>query len=247
MSTILSVRNVAKRFPRKDQFSIDIRKLLNWSGRTKKSYRSVLKSVSFDLKAGEVIGIMGRNGCGKSTLLQLICGIYSLDKGEVICNGKISYLPAMANGINQQLTMRDNIYLSGILRRLSLSEIDDCCKDIISLSELGDFLDTPVAHFSSGMASRLAFAVTVVFTRAQKADIILLDEVFAGGGDYAFKEKAIKEFELFFQSGASIIFVSHNRSLIEKYCSRSLVIEKGEVLFDGPSKEAIQTYEHLFV
>lgn len=152
----------------------------------------------------------------------------------------------MAHGINPQLSMRDNIYLCGILRKLSLKEIDNCYEEIISISELDDFLDTPVDHFSSGMASRLAFAVTVVFTRAQKADIILLDEVFAGGGDYAFKEKAVKGFELFFKSGSSIIFVSHNHSLIDKYCRRSLVIENGEVRFDGSSKQAIKTYKNLF-
>jgi ABC-2 type transport system ATP-binding protein len=244
MSTVLSVKNVAKNFPRKDQLRFDIRSLFN--GTQTSRYRSVLRDISFDLQSGDVLGIMGRNGCGKSTLLQIIAGIYAPDKGSVDLHGRISYLPAMSAGIDPHLTMRDNIYLSGILRGISRREINACFDEIIAMSELEEFLDTHVSHFSSGMSSRLAFAVTIIFTRIQKAEIILLDEVFAGGGDHSFKEKATKEFKDLFSGGTTVIFVSHKQSLIEQYCNRGLVFEKGEVLFDGSATDAVQSYNKLF-
>ena len=243
---ILSVQDVYKSFSRKSELRWTLRGFLSGNKQNRPSRRRpVLKGTSFDLKKGEVLGIMGKNGCGKSTLLQIIAGIYAPDKGQIDVMGSISYLPAMSGGMNPKLSMRENIWLSGILRGLSRKVINSYFERIVAFSELDDFLDVEVSHFSSGMSARLAFAATVFFTQAQNADILLLDEVFGGGGDKAFKDKALVKFEEFFERGMSIIFVSHNPGLIEKYCDRAFVLHKGRVDHDGCPVEAVKRYDEL--
>lgn len=244
--TVLSIHDIYKSFSRKselrwnirDLFAKDKQKVLSRS-------RAVLKGVSFELGKGDVLGIMGRNGCGKSTLLQIIGGIYVPDKGSVDTKGSISYLPAMSGGINPKLSMRENIWLSGILRGLPKKIISDCFDEIVAFSELDDFLDVEVSHFSSGMSARLAFATTVFFTLAQNSDILLLDEVFGGGGDKTFKDKALVKFEEFFKREMSIIFVSHNSALIEKYCTKAFVLDKGRIDLLGNPPDIVRRYEDL--
>lgn len=245
---ILSVHDIHKSFSRKSELRWNARRLFaRHQQRRPVRRRSVLNGVSFELKKGEVLGIMGKNGCGKSTLLQIIAGIYAQDRGHVDVQGTISFLPAMSGGINPKLSMRENICLSGILRGLSRKAIEHCFEEIVAFSELGDFLDVEVSHFSSGMSARLAFATTVFFTQAQNSDILLLDEVFGGGGDKAFKDKALVKFEEFFERGMSIIFVSHNTGLVEKYCDRGFVLHEGRVDYVGAPADVVCRYEEVCV
>jgi ABC-type polysaccharide/polyol phosphate transport system ATPase subunit len=175
-----------------------------------------------------------------------LAGIYQVDKGSITTHGQISYLPALSVGINPQLTMRDNIFLSGILRGLSKTAIQNCFHKIVEFSELDNFIDEQVSHFSSGMSARLAFAITIHFALVQDADILFLDEVFAGGGDKAFKEKALDKFKELFDRGMSMVFVSHNATLICKYCTRAFLLEKGKISFGGDPEKVADAYNQLF-
>jgi ABC-type polysaccharide/polyol phosphate transport system ATPase subunit len=246
--TTLEVHELYKSFSSKESLTLDVLKILRRyrEKHTPIPKRQVLKGLSFSLGKGEVLGIMGRNGSGKSTLLRILAGILRPDKGQITSQGGISYLPALSAGINPQLTMRDSIFLSGILRGLSRETISRNFNDIVEFSELGDYLDEQVSHFSSGMRARLAFSTTIHFTLAQEAEILLLDEVFSGGGDKAFKEKALDKFKELFNRQMTIIFVSHNGPLIRKYCTQAFVLENGTIHFSGSPEEASETYNQLF-
>jgi len=235
------------------QFNIGFKKndnalarALSWlSGKESHKLLPVLKDISLTASDGENIGLIGRNGSGKSTLLRLIAGIYQIDAGSLVTKGEIIYLNGFGFGLRDRLTMRENIYLVGLLMGASRKEIDDRFQEIVEFSELGNFVDTKVYQFSSGMLSRLRFSITFHCLKHKKADIILLDEVFSAGGDLAFQNKALLKMEDFFRSGATVILVSHNLNLIERYCHRAILLEKGKILHDGEPPAVIKTYQDL--
>ncbi len=196
-----------------------------------------LKDVSFQLKKGEILGIIGPNGAGKSTILKLLSGITLPTKGYVHKEGKIAAMIELAAGFHPELTGRENIYLYGSIMGMKNKEIDKRFKQIVDFSEIGEFLDTPLKRYSSGMKARLGFSVSSHID----ADILLIDEVLSVG-DFGFQEKCIAKMEEYRNKGVTIIFVSHNLDSIRKLCKRTLLLKKGSVVVDGGTTEAIDRY-----
>lgn len=201
-----------------------------------------LKNISFSANAGENIGIIGRNGSGKSTLLRAIAGIYTVDSGNIKTQGKIAYLDAWAPGLKKKLTMRENIYLMGSLLGLSQKDIKKEFNAIIEFSGVGEFVDTKVFQFSSGMVTRFAFSATIHFVKHHNPDIILLDEAFGAGGDIDFQKKAIQKMEELIKGGATVLLASHDSGLIKKYCHRAIWIDKGEIIKQADPEEVCEAY-----
>ncbi|HET6561099.1 MAG TPA: ABC transporter ATP-binding protein [Marmoricola sp.] len=194
-----------------------------------------LQDVSFTVQQGEAIGLMGLNGSGKSTLLKIINGVMRPDRGEVRTRGRIAGLIATGAGFHPQLTGRENIYLNAAILGMSDAETRRKFDDIIEFADVGRFLDTPVGHYSSGMFSRLGFAVAV----HTDSDIFLVDEVLAVG-DKPFKRKCIARMEEIKKEGRTLFYVSHSAPSVKRMCERVLVLEKGVLGYDGPTKEGIR-------
>jgi ABC-type polysaccharide/polyol phosphate transport system ATPase subunit len=194
------------------------------------------RNISFSLKKGEYLGIIGKNGSGKSTLLRVIAGIYSPDEGECTVRGNVGLLQ-LGLGFHNELTGRDNIYISAAILGLKKREIDAIYEDIVEFSEVGRFIDIPLKTYSSGMVARLGFAISMNL----KHDILLFDEVFAVG-DESFREKCKGRLREIRETGKTVVMVSHNMREIKSLCERTILLEKGRVFFDGPSAEAADLY-----
>lgn len=196
-----------------------------------------LNGVSFDVKQGEKVGIIGKNGAGKSTLLKIISRITEPTDGKIEFYGKISSMLEVGTGFNAELTGRENIYLNGAILGMTRAEIDRKLDDIIEFSEVGKFIDTPVKRYSSGMFVRLAFAVASHL----EPDILLVDEVLAVG-DTRFQKKCINKMKSIADSGKTILFVSHQMNTIRQLCDRVVVLKEGQVIYDGEVEEGIRLY-----
>jgi len=214
-----------------------------FSGRESKREFFVLKNISFNAKVGENIGIIGKNGSGKSTLLRVIAGVYNTDEGIVKTNGKIIYLTGFGQGINPKLTMRENIYLVGSILGFSQKEIKKRFDEIVDFSGLKGYVDTKIYQFSSGMLSRLSISITLHFVVHNHPDILLLDEVFAGGADIDFQSKSLEKMEELIKSGATVIFCSHDLEKVKKYCDKVIWIDKGVIVKEGGSEEIVEEYK----
>jgi teichoic acid transport system ATP-binding protein len=195
-----------------------------------------LRHVSFSVEQGETIGIIGRNGSGKSTLLRVIAGIYPPDEGKVSIDGEVSTLFGLGTGFNAELSGLDNIYLNGVMIGLTKKQIDGMIDDIIEFAELGDFMEMPVRTYSSGMRSRLGFAIAV---RSDK-DIVLIDEIM-GAGDAAFRQKAEVEMNRI-MGERTVLLVSHNMATIEEFANRVVWLNRGVMAAIGEPKEVIEQY-----
>ena len=215
------------------------------SSRSKGKKIKALSEINIEVSPGEIVGVIGRNGSGKSTLLNVLSGIYQANQGEIMCPDKVVYLSGFGLGLKEKLTMRENIYLIGTLMGLSIKQIKRHLEDIIELSGLSEFLEAKVFQFSSGMLNRLRFATTISLLKETKVDLLLLDEVFGGGGDLLFESKAIMKMENFIKQGAAVLLVSHNLKLIEKYCSRAILLEKGIIIKDGQTDKVVTAYQEL--
>lgn len=198
-----------------------------------------LKGISFEVKEGEVVGIIGRNGAGKSTLLKILSKITVPSTGWAKIRGRISSLLEVGTGFHQELTGRENVYLNGTILGMRKKEIDDKFEEIIAFSGVEKFIDTPVKRYSSGMKVRLAFAVAAHL----EPDILLIDEVLAVG-DAQFQKKCINKMEDVGQQGRTVIFVSHNIQAVTRLCQRVILLENGRILMDGPSQEVVSAYLH---
>ncbi len=196
-----------------------------------------LKDVSFEIKTGEVVGIIGKNGAGKSTILKLLTGITAPSKGKATVYGRIGSLLEVGTGFHPELTGRENIFLNGAILGMTRKEINQKLDEIIDFSEIEKFIDTPVKRYSSGMYTRLAFAVSAHL----ESEVILIDEILAVG-DVAFQKKCLGKMNDIGKQGRTVIFVSHNMGAISELCSRCLFFEKGQLVYDGSPKEAIQRY-----
>ncbi len=197
-----------------------------------------LKDVSFDVEQGEIVGIIGRNGAGKSTLLKILSRITSPTEGTVELHGRVGSLLEVGTGFHQELTGRENIYLSGSILGMKRKEIDAKLDDIVKFSEIEKFLDTPVKRYSSGMYIRLAFAVAAHL----EPEILLVDEVLAVG-DAAFQKKCLGKMGEVAKEGRTVIFVSHNMNAIEQLCSYGILIENGHIKQKGPHvRQIIDSY-----
>jgi ABC-type polysaccharide/polyol phosphate transport system ATPase subunit len=194
-----------------------------------------VNDVSFSIEEGESVGLMGLNGSGKSTLLKLINGVMKPDAGTVLTRGRIAGLIATGAGFHAQLTGRDNVYLNAAILGMTEAETKRKFDDIVEFADIGRFLDTPVGHYSSGMFSRLGFAVAV----HTDSDIFLIDEVLAVG-DKPFKRKCLARMQEIRDEGRTMVYVSHAASSVRKMCDRVLVLEKGVLGYDGPVDEGIR-------
>jgi ABC-2 type transport system ATP-binding protein len=194
-----------------------------------------VSDVSFTIEQGESVGLMGLNGSGKSTLLKLISGVMKPDEGQVLTRGRIAGLIATGAGFHPQLTGRDNVYLNAAILGMSEAETRRKFDQIIDFADIGKFLDTPVGHYSSGMFSRLGFAVAV----HTDSDIFLIDEVLAVG-DRPFKRKCMARMQEIRKEGRTMVYVSHAAGSVRKMCERVLVLENGVLGYDGPVDEGIK-------
>ena len=196
-----------------------------------------LRNVSFTVAPGEAIGVVGRNGQGKSTLLKLVAEVVFADEGSVRVDAGVAPLIEITGGFVDDLTVRDNVYLTAGLHGMKRSEIDERFDEIIAFSEIGDFLDTPYKHLSSGMKVRIAFAV---ISRLEEP-IILVDEVLAVG-DKAFREKCYRRIEDLLAGGRTLFFVSHSEKDLRRFCTRGLYLDKGALVLDAPIAEVLDRY-----
>lgn len=197
-----------------------------------------LKDISLEVKKGERLAIIGHNGAGKSTLLKLICRVTAPTKGDIYMNGRITSMLEVGTGFHDELTGKENIYLNGAILGMTKAEIDEIYDKIVEFSEIGQFIDTPVKRYSSGMKVKLGFSVASHL----KSEIVIMDEVLAVG-DVNFQNKCINRMkQLAEEEGRTILYVSHNMSTVKKLCDRAIVLSHGEVAFAGNTEDAIAVY-----
>ena len=199
-----------------------------------------LKGVSFEVTDGEIVGLVGPNGSGKSTILKIIAGVYRPTAGVVRINGKVAGLIELGAGFHSDLTGRENILLNGLLLGLSKREIRSREQQILDFAELGEFIDSPVKQYSSGMFMRLGFAVATEVD----PDILLIDEILAVG-DASFQQKCMGRIDEFRQRRKTIILVSHDLTTVRRLCQRVLLIQNGRIRADGTPAEVLDSYEEL--
>ena len=196
-----------------------------------------LKDVSFEVKQGEVVGIIGRNGAGKTTLLKVLSRITEPTEGRAILNGRVASLLAVGTGFHPELTGRENIYLNGAILGMKRAEIERKFDEIVAFAEIEKFMDTPVKHYSSGMYVRLAFAVAAHL----EPEILLVDEVLAVG-DAAFQKKCLGKMGDVAREGRTVLFVSHNMPAVEHLCSRAVLLNEGRLVADDKATRTISHY-----
>ncbi len=218
-------------------FTGGIKNLFGASARVEKEEFWALRDISFTLQPGERVGIIGRNGAGKSTLLKILSRVVKPTGGQIEYFGRMASLLEVGTGFHGDLTGRENIYLNGTIMGMSRKEIDRKFDEIVAFSEIGQFLDTPVKRYSSGMYVRLAFSIAAHLDN----DILIVDEVLAVG-DAAFQEKCIGKIHEGQEQGKTVLFVSHNIGQISAVCTRGICLEKGKLVFDGPVDKAIDHY-----
>lgn len=197
-----------------------------------------LKDISFDIKEGEVVGIIGHNGAGKSTLCKVLTHIIKPDRGTLEVNGETTALLSYGTGFNAQLTGKDNIYLNGMLLGIPKERVEADYPEIVRFAELEKFIDKPIKHYSSGMRSRLGFSIAATL----RPDIFIIDEALSTG-DVAFQQKASEKIQEVMESAKAVIIVSHSMSFVEKVCTRVIWINRGQIHFDGDAKEAVRLYK----
>ncbi len=219
--------------------SYSIKKNLLRRKRSEKELFRAVKNVSFKLKKGEILGIVGKNGSGKSTLLKAIAGIFNPDEGSVDLHNNTVSLLAIGVGFIKELSGRENILLSGLLLGFTEAEIRSRTDEIIEFSELGSFIDKPVSSYSSGMYSKLSFAITAIL----ETDIILIDEVLSVG-DARFRKKSYAKMkEMINQEDRTVVIVSHDSKTLLALCDKLLWINDGEMMMIGETKEVLAAYE----
>ena len=201
-----------------------------------------LRDVSFEVRRGETVGIIGTNGSGKSTILKIITGVLNPTGGEVTVDGRISALLELGAGFNMEYTGIENVYLNGTMMGFSKEEIDSRLQDILDFADIGDFVHQPVKAYSSGMFVRLAFAVAINID----PEILIVDEALSVG-DVFFQAKCYRKFEEFKKMGRTILFVSHDLSSIARYCDRVVLLNKGVKLEEGSPKQMVDMYKQLLV
>lgn len=239
MSTTAAIvaKNISKTFViSEDSHNTVKHRLFNIFNPPRKKNINAIKMMSLEINRGECIGLLGRNGCGKSTLVKLLAGVYPSDSGVITIYGT-TMLMNLGVGMSHELTARENVYVSGSVLGLKIKEVDAIFDEIIDFAELGEFVDTKIKFFSSGMVARLGFSIAV----KAGADIMFLDEIFAVG-DMKFQEKAIKVFESSWIQGKTVVLVSHSMDVISKYCQRAVYMKDGEMKFVGDTQTAIQLY-----
>ena len=241
MAAVIEASNLIKRFRiptvRRDtlrEHALDLFRPRHYETLT------VLDGISFAVQRGETIGIMGRNGCGKSTLLKILSGIYQPESGEVTARAPITPILELGVGWNPELDAIDNVCLLGVVMGMSLAEVRAATDEILAFAELERFANLKLQHFSSGMASRLAYSVAFKAVR----DVLVLDEIFSVG-DAGFKARCEQRYRELTAAGHTVILVSHDPQIISTYCHRALLLERGRVLVEGTGAEVVAKYLEL--
>ncbi|AWB88726.1 ABC transporter ATP-binding protein [Salinibacterium hongtaonis] len=235
---VIAVKDAGIRFKRNRRSRRSFKDL--FAGRRRRSRPGefwALRGVDFTVRSGEAIGVVGRNGQGKSTLLKLVAEVMLPDEGTVGVFGGVAPLIEITGGFVDDLTVRDNVFLTAGLHGMKRSEIEERFDEIIDFAEIGDFLDTPYKHLSSGMKVRIAFSV---ISRLEEP-ILLVDEVLAVG-DKAFREKCYRRIEELLEGGRTLFFVSHNERDLKRFCTRGLYLDKGKLVLDAPIGDVLARY-----
>lgn len=245
LDTVISVRQLSKMYPlynrpedRLKQFVYP--RLSRLIGKPHRSYFRefwALRDVSFNVRKGETVGIIGRNGSGKSTLLQIIAGTLSPTFGETHINGRVSALLELGAGFNPEFSGRDNIYMSAAILGMRRDEIDERIEEIIAFADIGEFIDQPVKTYSSGMYVRVAFSAAINVS----PDILIVDEALSVG-DTAFQQKCLHRIREMQARGVSILLVTHSNNILLEYCDRGIFLKNGQAMFDGSAKDAVRAY-----
>ena len=233
----IEVRDLTKKFKVYMDKGSQLKERVLFRKRNRYEERWVLNGISFNVRKGEAVGLIGHNGCGKSTTLKLLTKIIYPDSGTVEMNGRVSSLIELGAGFHPDMSGRENIYTNASIFGLSKKEIDARVDEIIAFSELEDYIDNPVRTYSSGMYMRLAFSVAINVD----ADILLIDEILAVG-DAHFQEKCFEKMQEIKKSGTTIVIVSHSLGQIEEICDRSIWIDAGRIRMDGQPKEVHEKY-----
>ena len=239
----ISVKDLHKSFKLPTEQAFGLKQAFFNRLRGIKGYKDqkVLKGLSFEIKKGDFVGIVGRNGSGKSTLLKILAGIYYPEKGEIIIDGNLVPFIELGVGFNPELTGRENVYMNGAMLGFSNEEMDAMYDDIWDFAELKEFQDQKLKNYSSGMQVRLAFSIAI---RAQ-GDILLLDEVLAVG-DAAFQQKCSDYFSNLKNRKQTVILVTHSMENVRKFCSRAILIEDGKIVQDGDPHKVADAYTKLW-
>lgn len=238
----ISVRDVTKVYRLYDKPIDRLKESMSISHKNYHRDFYALSGLSFQVKKGETVGIIGTNGSGKSTILKIITGVLTPTTGQVDVNGKISALLELGAGFNMDYTGIENIYMNGTMMGYTKKEMDAKLQDILDFAEIGDFVYQPVKTYSSGMFVRLAFAVAINID----PEILIVDEALSVG-DVFFQAKCYRKFEEFKKKGKTILFVSHDLSAISKYCDRAILLNQGVKLGEGSPKDMIDAYKQVLV
>ena len=238
---MISVKDVSMKFDlgieRENSFKNKFISIFDKKRRKKKEYFWALKDVSFDVKKGEVIGLIGSNGAGKSTMLKVVSGVMKPTKGKVEVHGTIAPMIELGAGFDSELTARENIYLNGAVLGYSEEFLRSKFDEIVEFSELKDFLDVPVKNFSSGMVAKLAFSISTIVS----PDILIVDEILSVG-DIKFQEKSLNKMMELIKGGTTVLYVSHSLESIRDICNKVIWLEHGQVVKIGPSKQVCDEY-----
>lgn len=230
------VEGVTKQFVKRNSHSFK-EAFVGWirGKKVRSDMFTALDDLSFQIGEGESVAVMGLNGSGKSTTLKLISGVLEPDKGKVYTRGRVAGLIEVGAGFHPDLSGRENVYLNAAILGMNKDEIDARFDDIVAFSEIGDFIDQEVKHYSSGMFMRLAFSVAIHV----ELDILLVDEVLSVG-DAPFRAKCIKKIKELTAQGVTMLVVSHSMGMIKDLCDRGIVIKKGKKIYDGPIEGAAE-------
>ena len=238
--TIINVEHVSMRFNLSSEKFDSFKEYVIKSLEKQVSYDEfwALKDVSFEVKRGDSLGLIGLNGSGKSTMLKTIAGVLKPTKGKVTVGGNIAPLIELGAGFDMDLTARENVFLNGALLGYNRAQMEAQYDDIVEFSELGEFMDVPVKNFSSGMVSRLAFAIATIGI----PDILIVDEVLSVG-DFRFQEKCEARIQNMKDQGTTILFVSHSIEQVKKICNKAVWLEHGVLKMFGDAQEICGIYE----
>lgn len=234
---VISVKNLNKTFTVYEDKAYFLKERLANLKRNKKTKHVVLKNINLDIKRGQSVALIGVNGSGKSTLLKLLNKIIYPEQGTITINGKISSMIELGAGFNTDFTGRENIYFNASMYGLGKKDVDPIIDKIIDFSELGEYIDTPVRTYSSGMYMRLAFSIAVNV----QAEVLLIDEILAVG-DAHFQAKCLDKMKELKAEGKTMVFVSHNISQVKSFCDRAVWIRNGEIVMDDVTDKVLDEY-----
>lgn len=236
---VVSVKNVSMLFNLGEEKVDNLKEYVIKLIKKQLLYREfwALQDISFEVKKGEVLGIVGYNGSGKSTILKIIAGVMKPTKGIVETRGRMAPLIELGAGFDPNLTGRENVFLNGAILGYSRKRLEESFDEILNFSELGKFIDVPVKNYSSGMKARLAFSIATII----EPEILIVDEVLSVG-DYKFQDKCKKKIQSLIEKGITVLFVSHSITQVQELCQRVVWIHKGKLRMVGDSKEVCQAF-----